>query len=44
LPIVQSFVIVLAALILLVNFAVEILAGWIDPRLRQRRLIAGAGW
>jgi len=44
LPVVQAFVIVLAAMILMVNLLVELLAGWIDPRLREERQLAGAEW
>ena len=44
LPVVQAFVIVLAAMILIVNLLVEIIAGWIDPRLREERQLAGAEW
>lgn len=35
LPVVQAFVVVLAAMILIVNLIVEIIAAWIDPRLRD---------
>jgi peptide/nickel transport system permease protein len=44
LPVVQAFVIVLAGMILLVNLFVELIAGWIDPRLRTERQVAGAEW
>lgn len=44
LPVVQAFVIVLAAMILIVNLLVEIIAGWVDPRLRTERQVAGAEW
>jgi peptide/nickel transport system permease protein len=44
LPVVQAFVIVLAAMILIVNLFVEVLAGWIDPRLRDVRQLSGADW
>jgi peptide/nickel transport system permease protein len=44
LPVIQAFVVVLAALILVTNLAVETLAGWIDPRLRERRSVGGAAW
>ena len=44
LPVVQAFVIVLAAMILIVNLLVEIIAGWIDPRLREERQLVGAEW
>ncbi len=44
LPVVQAFVIVLAAMILIVNLFVEVLAGWIDPRLREARQLSGADW
>jgi peptide/nickel transport system permease protein len=35
LPVIQAFVIVLAAMILIVNLIVEAIASWIDPRLRD---------
>jgi peptide/nickel transport system permease protein len=41
LPVVQSFVVVVAAFILIVNLAVEIVAAWIDPRLRAERQLIG---
>ncbi len=44
LPVVQAFVIVLAALILIANLVVETIGGWIDPRLRDHREVAGAAW
>ncbi|MCC6704783.1 MAG: ABC transporter permease [Thermomicrobiales bacterium] len=44
LPVVQAFVVVLAAMILAVNLVVETLAGWIDPRLRDQREVAGTVW
>ena len=43
-PVVQAFVIVLAAMILIVNLVVESIAGWIDPRLRDHREVAGSAW
>ena len=43
-PVVQAFVIVLAAMILIVNIVVESIAGWIDPRLRDHREVAGSAW
>jgi peptide/nickel transport system permease protein len=39
LPVVQAFVVVVAALILVVNLAVELVAARIDPRLRDDRLL-----
>ena len=35
LPVIQAFVVVLAAMILIVNLLVEVIAAWIDPRLRD---------
>ena len=35
LPVIQAFVVVLAAMILIVNLIVEAIAAWIDPRLRD---------
>jgi len=35
LPVIQAFVVVLAAMILIVNLLVEAIAAWIDPRLRD---------
>ena len=39
LPVVQAFVVVVAGLIVVVNLAVDLLARWLDPRIR----LAGAG-
>lgn len=43
LPVVQAFVVVVAAFILIVNLIVELVAAWIDPRLRTERQLIGAG-
>ena len=42
LPVIQAFVVVVAAFILIVNLLVEIVAAWIDPRLRTERQLIGA--
>ena len=42
LPVIQAFVVVVAAFILIVNLLVEIIAAWIDPRLRSERQLIGA--
>jgi peptide/nickel transport system permease protein len=42
LPVIQAFVVVVAAFILIVNLMVELIAAWIDPRLRTERQLVGA--
>lgn len=42
LPVIQAFVVVAAAFILIVNLLVELIAAWIDPRLRTERQLIGA--
>lgn len=42
LPVIQAFVVVVAAFILVVNLLVEVTAAWIDPRLRAERQLVGA--
>jgi peptide/nickel transport system permease protein len=42
LPVIQAFVVVIAAFILIVNLVVEVIAAWIDPRLRGERQLVGA--
>lgn len=44
LPVVQAFVVVVAVLIILVGFAVDLLARWIDPRLRSLSSGNGGAW
>jgi peptide/nickel transport system permease protein len=41
LPVIQAFVVVVAAFILIVNLVVEVIAAWIDPRLRSERQLVG---
>jgi len=43
-PVVQAFVVVLAAMILIVNFVVEMIAGWTVPRIRDQREPGSASW
>ncbi|MEA2596759.1 MAG: peptide/nickel transport system permease protein [Thermomicrobiales bacterium] len=44
LPVVQAFVVVVATLIVVVGFAVDVLARWIDPRLRSADAASGGSW
>jgi peptide/nickel transport system permease protein len=44
LPVVQAFVVVVATLIVVVGFAVDAVARWVDPRLRTSDGGAGDGW
>jgi len=44
LPVVQAFVVVVATLIVVVGFAVDAIARWVDPRLRTADSGTGSGW